>query len=158
MLHYITTRSVMNKHLELDAHIYTNARRSRQKYGSVMSKTPWTFWWRHKGTQAETDTSYSTWYSLSCLFHIRIVEEIHLENQGGPSYVWQKGQQGTGFLLFSGGRASCSCKDTRQACTPFLQGAQRLSLALTLGRSPRVQLRGCIWQLGISPTEGLCPR
>lgn len=48
--------SVMNKHLGLDAHVYTNARRSRQKYGSVMSNTPWTFdggtrypgWNRHR--------------------------------------------------------------------------------------------------------------
>lgn len=43
--------------------------------------------------------------------------------------------------------------------TPLLQREEwRLSLVLSLGRSPRLQIRGSIWQLGICPARGLCPR
>ena len=44
-------------------------------------------------------------------------------------------------------------------CTPLLQGEEwRLSLVLSLGRSPKLQIRGFTWQLDICPTRGLCSR
>lgn len=41
-------RNLINKHLRLDACVYTNVKRSTQRYGWVMFNTPWTFWWKEE--------------------------------------------------------------------------------------------------------------
>lgn len=69
-----------------------------------------------------------------------------------------------GSLLPSCGKDFCSgCKGashssaaTRQILS-LLQG-EEWRLPLVLGRNPGLQIRGSIWQLGVGPTGGLCPK
>lgn len=87
------------------------------------------------------------------------VEKINQGNQDGsllPSYR-RKGSCGEHFS--SGCRGASHSSAATGQILSLLQGEEwRSSLVLSLGRNPGLQIRGSIWQLGVGPTRGLCPK